>query len=222
MIGLLAAWLGKAAAQVQDSLPGSTVSPVLLDTLPIADTILVQIDSSKVGSQLDTTLPGPAKKKFFVKRFFNDYPNPNKAVLLSLVVPGAGQFYNKRWWKTPIIYGGYYLFIRAVQKNTQNYRRFRDAYIAELAGEQHEFKGTRYNAGDLRRIRDGYDKNKQLSIIGIVGLHLIQTAEAFVDCHLKTFDVSDDLSFKVVPSFGNTAFGETTVGIGLRFQLSGP
>ncbi len=221
LLVLLVAWFEKTVAQVQDTLLVGSDS-IALDTLLALDTSIVQIDTNTAIAQIDTTHPDSSKtkKKFIIRRFFNDYPNPNKAVLLSLAVPGAGQFYNKRWWKTPFIYGAYYLFIKAIQKNTKNYRRYRDAYILELASMEHEFSGTRLNAGDLKRIRDGYDKNKQLSIIGLVGLHLIQTAEAFVDCHLKTFDVSDDLSFKVGPSFNTTAYGEATVGIGLRFQLS--
>ncbi|MCB0518369.1 MAG: hypothetical protein H6577_02520 [Lewinellaceae bacterium] len=226
-IGLCLGWVGTSFSQVQDSLV-EAVAPMILDTLPPAtDTLAMVLDSAAVGIDTATSKFGQVdsaknKKKFFIRRFFNDYPNPKKAVFLSLAVPGAGQFYNKRWWKTPFIYGGYFLFIRAIQNNTNKYHRYRDAYILELQGEPHEFSDTRLNAGDLKRIRDGFDKNRQLSIIGLVALHLIQTAEAFVDCHLKTFDVSDDLSMKVVPAFGSTAYGETTVGIGLRFQLSGP
>ncbi len=149
------------------------------------------------------------------------YPDPRKAIYLSLAFPGGGQLYNKRWWKVPIVWGGFVALAYAADYNTRNYRLLRDAYIAELAGEEHPFSGTRLQANDLRRLRDQFDKNKQLSYIGMVGLHLVQAAEAFVDSHLKTFDVSDDLSLRMQPAFLDTSPGRResiprmTPGIGV-------
>ena len=181
-------------------------------------------DTSQAIANLPPTdsLSTAKKKKGFIKNIFSkeDYPNPKKALYLSLALPGGGQIYNKRWWKLPFVYGGYAALIYAVDFNTKGYRTFRDVYIAQLAGEEHQFSSTGLDEGDFRRLRDGYDKNRQLSYIGIVALHIIQTAEAFVDCHLKTFDVSDDLSMKVGPKVNILGDGSTSMGIGLRFQIS--
>ncbi len=196
--------------QVPDSL---AIDPATsgIDTLPTSPPAPLLLDS----------LPAGKKKRGFVKRIFKeDYPSPKRALYLSLAVPGAGQIYNKRWWKLPFVYGGYVGLILAADFNTKNYRVFRDAYIAELAGEEHQFSNTGLDAGDLRRLRDGYDKNKQLSYIGLFALHLIQAAEAFVDSHLRTFDVSDDLSLRVAPKMGTMGDGSSYLGVGLTFQLS--
>jgi len=192
--------------QAPDSLETtSTISP------PDSVSILQPIDSGKVKT----------KKRGFVKRIFKDnYPDPQMALYLSMAIPGGGQIYNKRWWKLPLVYGGYTALILAARFNTRNYRIFRDAYIAELAGDPHPFTDSGLDASDLKRIRDGYDKNKQLSYIGIFGLHLIQTAEAFVDAHLRSFDVSDDLSMRAAPKMGIAGDGSTYIGIGLSFRLS--
>lgn len=161
----------------------------------------------------------PKKKRFLYRTFKEDYPNPNKALYLSLVFPGGGQLYNKRWWKAPIVWGGYVALIYSARYNTRLYRRLQADYLAELHNEPHEFSGI-YNAGDLKRLRDGFDKNKQLSYIGMFGLHVIQAAEAFVDCHLKTFDVSDDLSFRLQPSMEPCLASEfPAMGIGIAFSL---
>jgi hypothetical protein len=192
-----------ACCQVPDSLPlPQPVEDISLDTLPPAS----------VSDTLKTK-----KEGFFFRLVKKDYPNPNKALLLAAVIPGGGQMYNKRWWKLPIVYGAYAWMINRIGYNRNYYLRFRDAYIAELKGELHEFSDTRLNAGDLRRIRDQFDKNKQLSYIGLVAVHLVQATEAFVDCHLKTFDVSDDLSVRLKPAFGTSPDGVPTLGATLAF-----
>lgn len=200
----------KAIAQQVDSLPpalsdsASVVSPMAHDT--------VATDSANV--------PTIKKKKTgFVRRFFSDYPNPNKALYMALVIPAGGQMYNKRWWKVPIAYGAYAMFIVAIDFNTSRYRLYRDAYIAELKGELHPFSGTSLDANDLRTIRDGYDKNKQLSYIGLVATHVLITAEAYVDAHLRTFDVSDDISLQLKPAATFLPSGEafTSLQLVVRF-----
>ncbi len=202
-------WLCETTGQVTDSIPQEADLPVQRDSTPTS----IALPDSASSAKKDRNFLG----KFLTKE---DYPNPKKALILSLAIPGGGQIYNKRWWKLPFVYGGYVGLILAIDYNTAGYKAYRDAYIAELAGEPHRFSAARVNANDLRRIRDGFDKNRQLSYIGIVALHMIQTAEAFVDCHLKTFDVSDDLSLRVAPSMGYTVDGGSYLGIGFTFQFS--
>ncbi|HFA48924.1 MAG TPA: hypothetical protein ENJ95_07905 [Bacteroidetes bacterium] len=216
---LICFWLSPVFGQVPDSIASKTKMPVQRDSLPVSVSQTEKPAPFPPLSQ-NTAVDSTKKRNFIGRIFKNDYPNPKKALYLSLAIPGGGQIYNKRWWKLPLVYGGYFLLIRAIDTNTKRYHLYRDAYIAELAGEPHPFTGTRLDAGDLRRIRDGYDKNRQVSYIGTVILHIVQTAEAFVDCHLKTFDVSDDLSMRVGPKFGLTGVGDSYLGIGLTFQLS--
>lgn len=153
-------------------------------------------------------------------RFFRaDFPNPDKALYLSLAFPGGGQLYNRHWWKAPVVWGGYVALAYAADYNTRNYRLFRDAYIAELSGEEHPFTGSRYQANDLKRLRDQFDKNKQLSYIGFLLLHLVQSAEAFVGSHLMTFDVSDDLSMRVGFSLQATDGNMPAPGLGITWRV---
>ena len=196
--------------QVPDSLPNLQE----VEILP-GDSSIIEDTADELSLATDSV---QVKKRGFIGRIFKeDYPNPNKALYMALAIPGAGQIYNKRWWKLPLVYGAYTGLILAVDFNTKNYRLYRDAYIAELNDEPHPFSNTSLDADDLRTIRDGYDKNKQLSYIGIFALHLVQAAEAFVDCHLKTFDVSDDLSIQVNPSIEPTPFSGPVTGVGISF-----
>ena len=209
---LLPFWFCPAFCQTPDSLSNNTnVFPPENTNLSIStDTILT--DSSIVKK----------KKRNFIGNLFSkdDYPNPQKALYLSLAIPGGGQIYNKRWWKLPFIYGGYVGLGIALDFNNRNFRRFRDALIAEIQGEEHELSALNLSQDDLRRLRDNHDKNRQLSYIGFVALHIIQTAEAFVDCHLKSFDVNDDLSLRVAPKVGALGDGSTYLGVGFTFALS--
>lgn len=210
LIFLLFSFGNTLHAQVTDSL----LRP---DTIPIPPLAFPMVDTTH--SPAPDTLTIPRKKKRFIKRFFEDYPNPNKALYMALVIPAGGQMYNKRWWKVPLAYGTYAAFIVAIDRNTSKYRLYRDAYIAELKGEKHPFTDTSLDAGDLRALRDGYDKNKQLSYIGLVATHIVVTAEAFVDAHLRTFDISDDLSLRVYPNSTIVPGGDTFTGMAIALQF---
>ena len=216
-IFLLFGWLGEAVCQNQDSLIQAKTAVFQQDTVPLDSIFAPHDNHSPTPANQDSVKV--KKRRFLYRVFKEDYPNPNKALYLSLAFPGGGQIYNKRWWKLPFVWGGYAGLIYAVDFNTRNYKLFRDAYLAELDGKPHQFSGTRLKANDLKQLRDQYDKNKQLSYIGFFALHLVQAAEAFVDCHLKTFDVSDDLSLQIRPSLQATPVSGPTVGIGLALVL---
>ncbi len=207
--------LAQCLAQISDSVQIGTQPPVFQrDTVPSA-----VIDSIKNDTAIaKTDSISPKKKGFLYRTFKTDYPNPNKALYLSLAFPAGGQLYNKRWWKAPIVWGGYAALIYSVNYNSYWYKQFRDAYRKKQLGLEQPY--PQYNAGDLKRIRDQFDKNKQLSYIGIFGLHIIQSAEAFVDCHLKTFDVSDDLSLRFKPSLvPSYAAAYPVMGFGVSLSL---
>lgn len=175
-----------------------------------------ELDSTRI--LMDTIVSeAPEVREGFFKK---DYPDPKKAGLLSIVVPGAGQVYNKSWWKLPLVYGALGGMGYAIYWNTKNYRRFQDAYQAELKGEEHEFSDTQLNATSLKNIRDGYDKNRQLSYIGFVVVYLLNGVEAFVDAHLKNFDISDDLSLRVQPEIGiDPTSQQPVLGFGVQIPL---
>ena len=189
---LLLSWM-VGVCQVTDTIPPLQKVDFQRDTIVLSsEDTFVEMNSSTLNNK---------RRGFGYRLFKEDYPNPKKALFLSLAIPGGGQFYNRKYWKVPIVWAGYAALIYSAQFNGSNYRILRDAVIAEFDGELHRFSDTGLDVGDLQRLRDQYDKRKQLSYIGLFALHLVQTAEAFVDCHLKTFDVSEDLSLRVGPSF---------------------
>ncbi|MFK8103302.1 MAG: DUF5683 domain-containing protein [Saprospiraceae bacterium] len=159
------------------------------------------------------------KRPGFVKRFWTkDYPSPKKAAILSLILPGTGQIYNKKYWKVPIVYAGIGALVYAIDWNGSRYRQFRDAYIAEVNGEEHEFTDFEISADGLKAIRNSYDKNLQLSYVGMFLVYALNSIDAYVDAHLLRFDVSEDLSLHVNPKLLMTPNNRSNLGIGLSLQ----
>lgn len=147
-------------------------------------------------------------------------PNPKTSALLSLALPGLGQAYNRRWWKLPFVYAAVGGMVYLVDQNQTNYRRLRDALELKRNDEPHEFSGTSIdNVNSLRNLRDSYDKNTQLSYIGLVFVYLLQSIEAFVDAHLLNFDIEDDLSLRLKPTLESTSYNQALVGIGISLNI---
>ncbi|MBK8506333.1 MAG: hypothetical protein IPL46_31505 [Saprospiraceae bacterium] len=163
-------------------------------------------------SSTPTELTNAKKKGYFKIAWRQPYPNPYRSAIYSLVLPGSGQIYNKRYWKAPIVWGGFVALIKLVQFNKQGRDQFGTAYGLEVAGLEHEFTGIIRDAETLRRIRNSYDKNLQLSYVGFFGMYAITALDAYVDGHLKSFDMNEDLSLTIKPMFNGYQNG---IGIGL-------
>jgi hypothetical protein len=144
---------------------------------------------------------------------------PAKSLRWSLI-PGGGQIYNRRYWKAPIVYGAFVGVAAWVDFNTTNYNRLQEAYQLSLLGSMHEFSGTRLDSPtSLRRLRDSYNKRRQTAYAGLLILYAMQSMEAFVDAHLSTFDIREDLELGFRPSVVPLPGNELAAGMGvfLRF-----
>lgn len=141
----------------------------------------------------------------------NEVSDVKKATTLSLICPGAGQVYNKSYWRVPIVIGGMASMVYVIDWNNRGFQRFKKAYALRADFESNpgnypdgvshdEFKG-RYSATYLKNLRDAYRRNRDLSIILTAALYAFQAIDAHVDAHLKDFDVSDDLTVDLQPMF---------------------
>jgi len=130
--------------------------------------------------------------------------SPRRATILSACLPGAGQIYNGKWWKTPIIYAGFAGLGYSVYFNNGEYKEFKKAYIHATDNDPNtipEYLGT---PDYFQSRRNYYKRYRDLSVIGMAALYALQILDANVDAHLMYFDVSDDLGFKLLPpSSGN-------------------
>jgi hypothetical protein len=124
------------------------------------------------------------------------YPNPKKAGLYSAILPGAGQIYNKQYWKLGLIYGGAMTAAYFIQFNTDKYQTYRRAYIATLEGKTNEFSGV-YSQSALKQLQDGYKKYLDLTYLMTGVGYTLQVIDAIVFAHLRNFDVSPYISVRM-------------------------
>ena len=122
-----------------------------------------------------------------------------KATTLATVFPGAGQIYNGSYWKLPIVLGGVGILTYVVNWNNRGYQRFLLAYNQRTDGDDNtvdEFDGTGYNLqpNDLLQYKNSYRRNRDLSMIFLGLFYVLQLVDAHATAHMKTYDVSDDLT----------------------------
>ncbi len=175
-----------------------------------------------------------ASKIKFIPRLINtikdtsffDVEPPTRATLYSAVLPGLGQAYNKKYWKIPIIYGGFIGLGVLINFNQKNYRQFLNDYRTISNSDtliSKSYTGP-YTAPQLITLKDFYRRNRDLSIIGVVVFYAANIIDAYVDAELKGFDVSDDLSLRVKPYYNPSFLNpldrtKSSAGITLSFRL---
>lgn len=133
------------------------------------------------------------------KKYLNvsNWSDPKKASVLSAILPGAGQIYNKKYWKVPVVYAlGGLLVYNTIQQNN-HYQYFKKELLNVLNGG---ISKEGYSSDQLILLKNQSKKWRDLSIAGVVLVYLLNIIDANVDAHLKTFDVSDNLSLKITPN----------------------
>lgn len=151
--------------------------------------------------------------------------DPTVAYQRSLILPGWGQAYNKSYWKIPFFYTGYGAFIWWINYNQQQYQRHGVAYQCALGllpdcVLDPEFAS--FDAQGIRTRRDKFRRDRDYGVILMLGWHGLHVIEAYVDAHLKGFDVSEDLSFKARPAIVDPLQGYSSSGYvpGISFTFS--
>ena len=187
---------------------------------------LTQTDKAVITPE-DSTRKVKQKKEKFI-------PDPKQALWMSLVIPGAGQIYNRKFWKLPIIYGGFIGCTYALLWNQQMYKDYSQAYIDimdddpntasylkmlplgyNIEGKEEQFKNI------FKHKKDFYRRNRDLSIFAFIGVYLISVVDAYVDAQLSTFDITKDLSMKVEPAvFQQQRATGNSRAIGLQCSFS--
>jgi hypothetical protein len=168
------------------------------------DTIIVE--------QKDTTL---------IKSYATRY-NPRKALLYAAILPGMGQVYNKKYWKLPLVYGGFISIGYGINFYNQLYKEYKHELFINLEqgfGENEIRPDTRTTTRGYRVAVDRAKRERDFMIILMGGMYLLQIIDAHVDAHLKEFDLNPDLQVSVEPMMEqNSLIGrQTGVSLVIRF-----
>ena len=159
--------------------------------------------ANKAAAQIDTTfveLPDSIREKEH---------SPTKATLMSAALPGLGQFYNKKYWKIPIVYAGVGVLGYCIYFYANEYSTYKGAYIESVSGVtngKHSALVKQYTADQLLTGREYYRRNLEISCIFATLWYGLNILDATVDAHLYTFNISDRLSMKVGPAMQMTGY----------------
>jgi len=205
----------------------STCATAQIDSSFIAVDTIVSVDSTVqiVGEK-------PFGKSNNIKKKRNRVPllkriikpekhSPLSAAAYSLALPGAGQIYNKKYWKLPIVYGGLGWMGYRIYRSTKIHKIYRDAYLTRIDDNfTNDTTLVFYSDSNLDNLRLASKKQQELAIIGFGVVYILVAVDAFVDAHLWSFNVNDDLSMSVGPTLLPPT-AQQSVSVGLSIQLRG-
>ncbi|MDZ7682146.1 MAG: DUF5683 domain-containing protein [Fodinibius sp.] len=157
-------------------------------------------------------------------------PDPNSVMYKSMMLPGWGQVINKQAWKVPIVYAilgglGYYSVYL-----TKQYHDYRAAYYNlnprppenELPTDQRfgptpSYISENANLEQLKTLRNTYHNRRDLVYVGLALAYGLNIVDAYVFAHLRSFDVSEDLSMR--PRISPAIMAQSGPGVTLSIDL---
>lgn len=199
------------SAQQTDSIK-VTKQPLTADSI----TQIVMADTAVVLPVFADTVVLVSETK--AKRDWKTWqPKPQRALWLALVLPGAGQIYNRKYWKLPIVYGGMMGCLYAMNWNNMMYKDYSQAYLDIMDSDPTTESYNKFlhlgkvidssNEERYKKLfksrKDKYRRWRDLSFFCMIGVYAISVIDAYVDAELSEFDISKDLSLKVEPTVIN-------------------
>ena len=211
--------MGAPSAHAQtDSVAANAPAHRSLKPIALADDS-VRIDGEQLLAVDTTALSVIDSASVRHKRNWSTWrPSPKRALWMALVLPGAGQIYNRKYWKLPIIYGGFVGCAYAITWNNQMYHDYSQAYMDIMDDDpttdsynQFLHLGATIDASNMdrykeifRKRKDRYRRWRDMGVFVMIGVYAFSIIDAYVDASLSEFDISDDLTLRVEPAFMNS------------------
>lgn len=194
------------------------------------DSMLIALRDTLAGDTLVKVQPA---KKEVAQDLSQWRPDPKRALWLALVIPGGGQIYNRKYWKLPLVYGGFIGCLYAMNWNNNMYKDYSQAYLDISDNDPNTQSYNQFlhlgakitTDSDVQRYKELFKKRKDryrrwrdLSFFVLVGVYALSVIDAYVDAELSVFDISKDLSLKVEPTIMNNhqsknPFDSSSVGL---------
>jgi hypothetical protein len=156
--------------------------------------------------------------KSYAKRY-----NPRKSLLLAAVVPGLGQIYNKKYWKLPLVYGGFISIGYGINFYNEIYAENK-AYLYYnlengLTNPTDRNPEANLTTSQLRRIVNKAQRERDFMVILMGGMYLLQIVDAHVDTHLKEFDLNPNLKVSIEPTMRQDQMLGRQSGVSVLFKF---
>lgn len=210
IIALISLFFGtEAMAQSQTEDIQTAGDSIVVSTMEsdsiVADSIYRNIINSPIMKTDSSAVASPKPKKIWK-------PDATTATWLALVIPGGGQIYNRKYWKLPIVYGGFVGCMYAYNWNGQMYKDYRQAYLDIMDSDPNtdsykdffrpgfNFEANKeYLKSVFKKRKDRYRRWRDLSIFATIGVYALSVIDAYVDAQLANFDISDDINLSIEP-----------------------
>lgn len=183
----------------------------------ISDTINKVVSAADSVSMRMLSASDSVNKKKEKRDWSTWRPNAKRAMWLAIVIPGAGQIYNRKYWKLPIVYGGFIGCLYAIRWNNQMYKDYSQAYMDIMDNDPSTESYNQFlHLGNtitednkeqyqnlFKKRKDYYRRYRDLSVFCLIGVYALSVIDAYVDASLSEFDISKDLSMKLEPTIIN-------------------
>ena len=211
----------------------------VMDSIAKGDAKALLGDSLNVVEDSTSLVVKKKSRKMKEKRDWNTWkPNPQRALWLALVLPGAGQIYNRKFWKLPIIYGGFLGCIYALTWNNMMYKDYSQAYLDIMDDDPGTASYNKFlHLGNtvtkdneerykeiFRSRKDKYRRWRDMSFFVMLGVYAISVIDAYVDAELSVFDISNDLSLTIEPAVipnhgGGSLLDRQSLGVSCKLNF---
>ena len=195
---------------------------------PLENDSLTQVVNNEVSVMIDSVrIPKKPVRDMNLWR-----PDPKRALWLALVIPGGGQIYNRKYWKLPLVYGGFMGCLYAMNWNNTMYKDYSQAYLDLMDNDpgtqsynQFLHLGNQITPATEERFKtlfkkrkDRYRRWRDMSFFVLVGVYALSVVDAYVDAELSVFDISKDLSLSIEPTIldnhtSNNPLNSSAVGL---------
>ncbi len=151
----------------------------------------------------------------------NSTSDYKRATIMSAIIPGLGQIYNEKYWKVGIIYTAGFIMGYGMKYNVDSLRQYQKALNARVDTSSATVDNWYPQLTDAKVTgeRDYYRRNRDMLILGFIGVYALQIIDANVDAHLKEFEINDDLSFKISPDIQMGINNQIRTGLSFRLRF---
>lgn len=202
-----------------DSLAVDTIRMGNVTLTGIIDSVQREDEYVKLMERQDSSVVGFSLYTDSLRQYVNSktknrfIPDPKKALWLAIVIPGGGQIYNRKYWKLPLVYGGFLGCVYAMTWNNTMYRDYSQAYIDIMDSDEntksyenfipakYDVEANKQRLQDLfKRKKNYYRRFRDLSMFCMIGVYALSIIDAYVDAEMSSFDITRDLTMKIHPT----------------------
>jgi hypothetical protein len=170
-----------------------------------------------ISAQVRPVRETPASDTVELKSYATRY-DPRKALMYAAILPGLGQVYNKKYWKLPLVYGGFAGFGYGLNFYHKGYKKYRGELFDVIeTGSLKSSSG--FTKDQLRTIVDRYRRERDFFIILVAGMYILQMVDAHVDAHLKEFDLNPNLHVRLQPTMETDMLTGRSTGFSIKFRF---